>query len=925
MARSPERRYELLVWALLGLAGALVIGPALLGRGVLLDVGLISRHLPWIADAGVRAGSVWCRGDTVDGVFPAIANIRESLFRGDLPTWSPYEVGGAPLASLPNSAMLNPLTWPYFVLPLWLAPAYVKLLEVVVAVAGMVAFLGRHGVRRSAALLAGLIFATSGFMVMWSNWPQTRVAAFIPALFWALERVVSQRRSRDVALLGLVLGCMILGGFPSVTLYALTAGAVYVVARGSSLYLLRAREWGRFVGAGAAAGLGVVLGVALSAVQLLPFIHDLGVLNLEGRDFAGTHLDSAQFLTTLAPDVHGSCVDGDRFGTVNPVEAIAFLGVGALVLILCAVALPAARGKQPAGRLMLATLLAAVTVVVWLGGPLLSVLDLLPFYASNFIGRATSVFAFLGAALAGYGMDRLLAHAQPPDSSKRRAPTLLVGLSVTLIIAFIAYMSWQAYGQARDLDYTGSFRDALAMPAVLLLVATLAAVLGRGRLRWLGAVVLAAVIALQGGLFAHQLLPLNSRDAFYPTTTTHAFLQQHVGAQRYASGDAMYPATSDFYRLRTPVGHDFTSPRWGDLITAVDPTARQSPTHSYFADRPLAEVAEDRILDQFSVRYWVSGPQRVGGIPDRVPSAGSTDTLRLRDAEISSCVVPGGPLRGIRLFLQAGHAIHDRGVARVNLRVTTPQGVFESERALDRQLRRGPLDVAVAAGPDTSVDAASLPTGGSYEVAVWFDGVRGQVQLRGSAEGAHCAALRPDDGLHLVHSAAGALTFERATALPRIRWAGSSRVVTDPAERVALLQAGILDDQVLLESPDLPVADGSTAELDVRTDEAERIEATVTASGDGYLVVGDSIVRDGWRATVDGQVVDLVYANHAFAGVPVPAGEHQVSLTYTAPGLRTGALVSLGALAVCGLLLLWPLLARRRDPSARSGDQVAAS
>ena len=42
--------------------------------------------------------------------------------------------------------------------------------------------------------------------------------------------------------------------------------------------------------------------------------------------------------------------------------------------------------------------------------------------------------------------------------------------------------------------------------------------------------------------------------------------------------------------------------------------------------------------------------------------------------------------------------------------------------------------------------------------------------------------------------------------------------------------------------------------------------------------------------------------------LPLAAGAHHVALTYETPGLRTGAIVSLAALAV---LLLWTFAARR--------------
>jgi len=62
---------------------------------------------------------------------------------------------------------------------------------------------------------------------MWTNWPQTRVAALIPALFWTVERLIQRRRPGDVALVAVVIGSMLFGGFPAVTGWALYFAGIY--------------------------------------------------------------------------------------------------------------------------------------------------------------------------------------------------------------------------------------------------------------------------------------------------------------------------------------------------------------------------------------------------------------------------------------------------------------------------------------------------------------------------------------------------------------------------------------------------------------------------------------------------------------------------------------------------------------------------
>ena len=106
------------------------------------------------------ATAITCRTDTIDGVMPAVAEIKRGLLQGHLRTWAPYEVGGSPLASVPNHGFFTPMSWPYWVMPLWLAPAFVKLTELVVGMVGMYLFLRRHRVGSAASWLAGFVFVT---------------------------------------------------------------------------------------------------------------------------------------------------------------------------------------------------------------------------------------------------------------------------------------------------------------------------------------------------------------------------------------------------------------------------------------------------------------------------------------------------------------------------------------------------------------------------------------------------------------------------------------------------------------------------------------------------------------------------------------------------------------------------------------------
>ena len=91
------------------------------------------------------------------------------------------------------------------------------------------------------------------------------------------------------------------------------------------------------------------------------------------------------------------------------------------------------------------------------------------------------------------------------------------------------------------------------------------------------------------------------------------------------------------------------------------------------------------------------------------------------------------------------------------------------------------------------------------------------------------------------------------------------------------------------------------------------VEMNILARRPAFLVVSESW-SPGWRATIDGHAASVLRTNALVLGVPVPRGHHRVRMTYDPPGLRAGALVSSGTLAAFALVpfLLFGLRRRRR-------------
>ncbi len=147
------------------------------------------------------------------------------------------------------------------------------------------------------------------------------------------------------------------------------------------------------------------------------------------------------------------------------------------------------------------------------------------------------------------------------------------------------------------------------------------------------------------------------------------------------------------------------------------------------------------------------------------------------------------------------------------------------------------------------------------------------------------------------------------SAGPQLWWAASAEAVGDDTAALARLR-----------DPDFPVFSHVLLHDDAPTDAAAEgalassapapgsdvaladrgtgfVSARTQSGAPGWLVFSE--VHDpGWRAWVDGAPAPVLRADLALVAVPVPAGEHEVLLRYTAPWVWRGIAVGLLGLAL---------------------------
>jgi hypothetical protein len=901
-------------WASVAVFVLVGIGSPLLGRTVFLGTDLLVRTPPWVS-SGIGDGTVTNAfiGDTLDATVPQTSLIKRSLLDGHLALWNPYLVGGTPLGALPNAGLFSPISWVWFLVPDSYAPGAVKLVEMAVAVAGMALFTRRLGLSSAAQAVSGLVFVSSGFMIAWTNWPQTRVAAFVPLLFWAVDRALSRRRWADAIPVALVLTSMLLGGFPAIVGYAVYGVLGYAVVR---LLALRAdpAEWLRAAGVGTS---GAVLGIGLAAWQLVPFLVSVAsVVDFSSRaQTSDMHLSWSALSTAIVPGILSGVADPLWGGSGNPIER--FSSLGAATVVLVGASLVVRSSRHPARAVSLYALASAgfCALLVYGGGPVLALAQLFPVFSDNNVTRLRVMLGFFVAICAGYGFHQIQTAVKLREelrsTSGRGAWVLLatrwiaIGLSAIVITVLVRQTLYLAPAEAID-QVRGGTVIAAGLVALCGLVVFLAWVTRSRRWVAVAGVIIPVVLAGQALSVVSSWWPKSPLASFYPTTATHDFLHKNLGSERYITvGQTMLPGTSSLYELRAANGHAFQTSQMRALLEAADPGAMLTPTYSVTSLEGLSSPA----LDRMAVRYGVAGPgARIPGRLEELGKATSTAVIGPGGSILSRPFRAG--VRGVLVDLPRGLDTKGNGGLRVSVVAQDGTVLASTTRMLPAVAARRMVWVALA--------AQDIPPGVSARVKL--EGLRtSSLVVRADPDRSWAVwVVRGQDELKVVHTG-DATIYQRTSAAARFRWASDDRVVADETARVRLLSSGKVSEStvVLQRAADARDLGGaSRASVRVLADDGDNMKVAVNADGAGFLVVADALGAGGWTASVDGRASPLVPADEAFSAVYLGPGRHVVSLDYAAPGLRLGSAIS--AASVIVLLLGVSLIVIRRRSRRRA-------
>jgi hypothetical protein len=873
---------------------------------------------------------VWFTRDVSRVYHPFAVELSRALSAGRLPLWTPLLQAGFPLFAEGQVAALYPI---HLLLVTLLPPESAISLETLLhlswAAVGMYALARGMRLTIPSAMLAGVAFSFSGFMIQKTyHMPILWTAAWLPWLVFLFERFQRARRERWQSagfwflLTTLALGMQWFAGSAQIALLnSIVVACAGLI--GGWTWNSRGAVWRDRLKAFPEQLLWVILplllGVGIGALQLLPTAelvrYSVRAGGLNDRLLTLYSYASDSLKQFIFPFSQGEPSDDN-------VELWGYVGITTLIGAV------AALGFRRDAKTVFFAVLGFVALSLTLGdlNPAFHLLTQLPlFNLFRVPARYVLLFGFATAFLAATTLDALFQRAA---SLRSILPTLgMAGLASAVLGLVIVLASRQ------PLDFWFRIWDVMPWLLALLTMTTMG-------LAWAGKIDRGVLGAALVGLVTVDLTAYAA--PFLSTTVAKLTPPAYVNEVPHS-----VPALNDPHDLSRVFTDESVWPSVPALRSSLYPNygvvyARAS-AHIY---SPLALSASENyffnltptMLNLMNVRYF-SVPLEPRAA-NRAPTPYASLALDVIGKEVQFAPTPALSIQIDSFTEDTSDLPADAIAANVTLRlddgsalafplrlgVETADWNWEQEH----QANAPPPQMRVAHPVSAFVRSVGHPFEGDVYQAQFRLGAQGVARqvvaigvqpvavppvhlsiermalVDGNGRAVSVSALTGKDDFKLAYMSDTAAIWENLNVMPRAFLVHRAEVVNQGQMLGRLRDSGFRASQTILlanGSPVIPALNVSDVSPDDHVQITryldERVDLSVTTNQPGFLFLGDTWYP-GWEATVDGKPTPVYLADYIFRAIPIMPGQHSVVFEYRPASLVWGAAVSVLCLVLAG-------------------------
>lgn len=520
--------------------------------------------------------------DVPSFMYPMQTLALDLVKEGSWPLWNPKILAGIPLLANFQSAPFSPTFFLYFLFSKPIAWSLQVILAHILAAFFLYLLLRRWQVSKWGSILGGIIFAFSGYNLIWSQWNgHVLTAAFIPLILFLEDMWLKEKKYLAGISIAVVFSFQIFSGYPQTIIYSLLAAGLYFLVRiwGEKEKILKTIFLIIFF----------VLGLSLAAPQLLPGkeLFSLSQWQSESHPYEWAFLPWKKTITFIAPDFFGNHATNNYWGPQDYTSNTGFVGVVAVILSLFSLRLLSRKRKE--------VFFAAVLLVV-------SLIISYPTFISTFLWkfnllgmrsssahRALILFNLAVALLAGFGYDLL----QSKFKSKYK---------ILIIIPFILLMGFGLY--AFKIYSIVGLRN-LVLPISVLISSSYILLL---KPKFKLALILFCIIELF--YFGWKFTPFSTRNFVFPKTPVLEFLTGREKPFRFIGSKVIPVNLAMPYGIETIEGYETMRPmRVSQLIASINHNSSlANPAGRY----GIIDNITSPLLDLVNTKYYLSLKKNLG-------------------------------------------------------------------------------------------------------------------------------------------------------------------------------------------------------------------------------------------------------------------------------------------------------------------------
>lgn len=472
----------------------------------------------------------------------------ESLKKGQLPLWNPYEMTGKPLVGNYQSAAFYPLNLILFINFSTGWGLFIMSQTILLGIFCYI-YLRNLKLEQVPSIMGTISFTFSGVVVSWLTWG-TIVHTFLwmPLSLFAIDKMFVKRyKLRYALLLAFSIFCATLAGHPQSLFYVLFIIFAY--------FLLRLFEHGKSIKKLLVFLISLLTSFVLSFFQWVPFINFLQLSSRSSdRQFSeieGWFLPWQHLIQFIAPDFFGNPATLNYSGVFNYGEFIGYIGIIPLTLVAFSII----KSSRVVVFYSFITILSFLMVLPSAISSLPFVLKF-PVLESMQPTRLILLVCFSLSVLSAFGLNNLFKRG----ASVKKMILLLAVVPALVMVVILMAVNKDILGLTLDQQQV-AIRN-IFLPTMILAIGT-ACLLGmiltsNKYIRNLAMIIIVSLTIFDLMRFAQKYTPFVTQDYLYPMTKTIDYIQQQPGVFRIANMDRRLfaPNFLTHYKIQTVEGYD---------------------------------------------------------------------------------------------------------------------------------------------------------------------------------------------------------------------------------------------------------------------------------------------------------------------------------------------------------------------------------